>query len=207
MEQVSCPACGDNNLEKNTIKKSLHEPYGGSKNIDIVCYTCNSCGFSGDILNENEKDLQAAIDELKANSVKNILENFQKQHYNFSAIERALEIPQRSLSKWKSASKPSASAVALLKYLHLFPWLIEVAEHKFDFNSAQRIHISDAFNQLIGQMTFNEDARGFETTTTMEVLRLKIEKKFDADLQEGDDQDFGFSFINQRNECLATVQE
>ncbi|MCF8090922.1 MAG: hypothetical protein K9K40_00500 [Desulfotignum sp.] len=207
MEQVSCPACGDNNLEKNTIKKSLHEPYGGSKNIDIVCYTCNFCGFSGDIFNENEKDLQAAIDELKANSVKNILENFQKQHYNFSAIERALEIPQRSLSKWKSASKPSASAVALLKYLHLFPWLIEVAEHKFDFNSAQRIHISDAFNQLIGQMTFNEDARGFETTTTMEVLRLKIEKKFDADLQEGDDQDFGFSFINQRNECLATVQE
>jgi hypothetical protein len=39
----------------------------------------------------------------------------------------------------------------------------------------------------------------------MEVLRLTVEKKFDSDLQEGNDQGFGFSFINQENECLANA--
>ena len=45
MEEIICPACGDSNLEKNIKKKSLHEAYGGAKDVEIVCYTCNVCGF------------------------------------------------------------------------------------------------------------------------------------------------------------------
>ena len=97
--------------------------------------------------------------------------------------------------------------VALLKYLHLFPWLIEVAEHKYDFSSAQRIHMSDALSQFIGQMAFNEDARGIDgTTTTVEVLRLHIKQKFNFDSIEENDQNYGLSFINQEDNCLATEQ-
>ncbi len=203
MEEIICPACGDNDLGKKILIKQINEPYGGIKHVETISYTCNLCGFSGDILKENEKSLQLAIDELKAQAVKNILGMFQKNHYNFSAIERALEIPQRSLSKWKSSSKPSAAVVALLKYLHLFPWLIEVAEQKYDFKKAQQIHMTDALSQFVSQMTFNEETRWAETTTTFEVLRMRITQTFESESQEDPDDGFGFSLVSRNDECLA----
>ena len=193
MNDYICPACGSDTIDKETLIKSIQEPFAGEKEIEIVNYTCSTCGFDGDIFKENEKVLQDSIDELKIHAVKNILEDFQQKNYSFSAIERALEIPQRTLSKWKSTNtKPSAAVVALLKYLHLFPWLIEVAEQKFDYPSAQKIHISDALEQFLSQMVFNKESRELKTSTTISLLKVEISNQLSVPTAENNN--FGLIF-------------
>ncbi|MBU0462102.1 MAG: hypothetical protein KKD21_00680 [Proteobacteria bacterium] len=199
MDDYICPACGSDDLSKSTLVKSIQEPFAGKKEVEIVNYTCSTCGFDGDIFKENEKALQECIDELKIRAVKNILEDFQQNNYSFSAIERALEIPQRTLSKWKSAnSKPSAAVVALLKYLHLFPWLIEVAEQKYDYPAAQRIHISDALEQFVNRMAFDNESRELKTSTTIRFLQVEISNQ--SDVFPAENNSFGFTFPE-----LATI--
>ena len=58
-------------------------------------------------------------------------------------------LPQRTLSKWKNKSViPSARATALMRYLHLFPWLLDVADNKFEKKGAMQIHIAAAMQEL-----------------------------------------------------------
>lgn len=196
MDELICPLCGGNDLIKDKQIRSVREPLGGEKEIEAVNYICNTCGFNGDFFKENEKALQSCIDELKIQAVKNILQDFLSNNYSFSAIERALEIPQRTLSKWRNSSKkPSAAVLSLLKYLQLFPWLIEVAEQKYDYSSAQRIHIKDAFNQIVGQMAFNKEAKGLETTATFDYLRVQIKSTSSIEQTDDNDINYGFSLI------------
>ena len=197
MNELICPLCGGNDLVKDKQIRSVLEPFGGKKEIETVNYICNTCGFNGDFLKENEKALQSCIDELKIQAVKNILQDFLSNNYSFSAIERALEIPQRTLSKWKNSSKkPSAAVLSLLKYLHLFPWLIEVAEQKYDYSSAQRIHIKDAFNTIVGQMAFSKgDSKGLESTATFDYLRVQIKSTSSIEQTDDNYKDYGFSLI------------
>ncbi|MBU1345047.1 MAG: hypothetical protein KKE44_22215 [Proteobacteria bacterium] len=196
MNDLICPACGDENLTKSTIKETIKEPFAGTSEIDIVNYSCDTCGFEGDIFKENEKALQKSLDDLKSISVKNILESFQRNNYSFSGIERALEIPQRTFSKWKTSNnKPSASVVALLRYLHLFPWLIEVAERKYDPVEAQRIHVGDALQKFVKYIPFGqEDSLKAETTSILEELEIKITVKKNMAIERQETiMDFGYT--------------
>ncbi|MCP4353876.1 MAG: NUDIX hydrolase [Desulfobacterales bacterium] len=75
-----------------------------------------------------------------------------------ASIERALELPQRTLTKWKNGrTKPSATVITLLKFLRIFPWLLEVAENKFDYSTAQKIHIENAVNKLLASLSFDKN--------------------------------------------------
>jgi hypothetical protein len=73
-------------------------------------------------------------------------------------MERVLGLPQRTLAKWKNRSVvPSAAGVSLLKYIRVFPWLLEVAENDYDYAISQKIHLSTAMNSFINEMQFNNN--------------------------------------------------
>lgn len=196
MTNLMCPACGNTNLTKKTQKKIIVEPFGGSKEIEIVSYLCPICETEGDFDNENENILNQGLDSLKKKAVENILDDFIENHYNLASIERALEIPQRTLSRWrKGTTKPSAAGNALLKMLRLFPWLLEVAEQKYDYSSAQRIHIGDAFSQVLKHMTFDGNSAPQQSTTTnFTFTQIQMSMSFNQELthQESDD---GINFV------------
>jgi hypothetical protein len=72
-------------------------------------------------------------------------------------------LPQRTLSKWKNGvTNPSASGTALMKFLWLYPWLLEVAESQYDYAKAQKIYITSALGEVITHL--NSDAHDFSTT-------------------------------------------
>jgi len=146
MRKNICPVCGEKSLSKHFEKQILKEPFGRGKEIEIVEYRCNACGSSGDFFHENDILIEEALSILKAQSVKNILNDFSNdKKIQLSAIERVLSLPQRTLTKWKNgAVKPSAAGVALLKIIGLFPWILEVAENKFNYDIAQSIFIESA---------------------------------------------------------------
>ena len=146
MKNKSCPACGNENLIRTNENKIISEAFAGNKSIDVVNYSCNECGMEGDFFNENETALKETLSEIKSDAVISILNDFIENNISLSSLERALEIPQRTLTKYKNnKSKPSSIGVALFKLLRLFPWLINVAENKYDYELSQQIFMMKAF--------------------------------------------------------------
>ena len=155
MNKKSCPVCGSEEIIEKKKTISISEPFFGQSNIEVFENVCCSCKSIGDFFNQNESLLEETIKELKQKSVKKILEYFIDKKISMSSIERALEMPQRSLTKWKNnTSKASSAGIALLRFVRLFPWLLEVAENKYDFQVAQKIQINNSINKLHFQNSF-----------------------------------------------------
>lgn len=145
-----CPECGSKAVIENIKNISIKEPFADEVNIETKEDTCSSCGSQGDFLNQNETLIEEAIKNLKQTSIKNILNSFADNKMSMSSIERALEIPQRTLTKWKnSVNNPSSTGIALMRFITLFPWLLEVAENKYNYIEAQKIHINTAIEELL----------------------------------------------------------
>ncbi len=145
---IQCPLCESTDIETRVINKKFFEPFGGSSEASINKHHCENCGLSGDFLKTNDDIIQSVLDQLKERSAISILSDFAKHGYNFSSLERALELPQRTLTKWKTTGKTSAAGLTLLRFLRLFPWLIEVAEKRFDYQEAQRTCINAAMKTV-----------------------------------------------------------
>jgi len=149
MSKRICPVCGIGVLEKISSTITLTDPSGIEKIIEVFEYKCPSCDVEGDLFGENEHSIQKKYSEMRADAVASMLEKFSDNGVSYSAAERVLGIPQRTLSKWKNKSVvPSAGATALMRYLHLFPWLLEVADNKFEKHGAMQIHIAAAMRDL-----------------------------------------------------------
>jgi len=57
--------------------------------------------------------------------------------------------------------------------------LLEVAENKFDYVTAQRIHLNEAWQKIVSHMTFNEkDFRGPDVITTTNSNYIFVSIKF-----------------------------
>lgn len=145
---LNCPLCASQDIETKVRIKSFFEPFAGSLNANLNEHHCNNCGMSGDFLKSNDDIIQDVLNKLKEKSAIAILSDFAEHGYNFSSLERALELPQRTLTKWKNTGKTSAAGLTLLRFLRLFPWLIEVADNRFDFQEAQRTCINAALKTV-----------------------------------------------------------
>ena len=180
MNEKICPVCGSTELIYKKEIQIINEPYGGQKQVEINNYYCSACNSSGDFFNENEDLLLSNIELLKERSVKNILEDFNSNKISMSAIERALSLPQRTLTKWKNGvTKPSAAGLALIKYLRTFPWLLDVAENNFDYNLSQKIFLNSAMQKFLGSINFNSDdfiEAGIIATSQSAFLYMQVEK-------------------------------
>lgn len=148
--EISCPVCGSQKIHPSQIEREFSEGFGISKHIVLSGYACEDCEFSGDFLHENKEALKQAKEELQSRVMIEILEYFSEQHISFAGVERALGLPQRTLTKWKHGkTKPSASAIALFKYLRTYPWLLQVADAGFETEAALKIHLEIAAREMI----------------------------------------------------------
>lgn len=157
MSAQVCPVCGSPNLTSKVENVNLYENFGGQLAIEKKFYVCSDCGTEGDFFGDNEEVEERALQVLKDNVTDSILESFAATRVSFAAIERALDLPQRTLTKWKNhATSPTATGIALLKYLKLFPWLLEVAENNFEYSVSQKIFMSNALKKFIDKMASDE---------------------------------------------------
>jgi len=186
-----CPVCGSDKVEKITTTHTISEPFGGTKNISISEVKCNACGSTGDFFNENDSIIESSIKELKQNSINNILNDFSENKISMSAIERALDIPQRTLAKWRSgSSSPTATGVALMRFIRLFPWLLDVAENKYDYDYAQKICINSGIQKFLSSISFkteNFSEAGVIATSRSAFMYMHFEKEeFSSDNEQID---------------------
>ncbi len=155
MTERLCPVCGSSDIKDEKVDVILEEPFGGTATVETHEIVCSVCGSRGDFFNENEEILEDTYKLLKQRSIENILHDFANHKISMSGIERALGIPQRTLTKWKNGNaSPSATGIALMRFVRLFPWMLHVAETKYDYNEAQKIHIKEAVKQLLSVVPF-----------------------------------------------------
>jgi transposase-like protein len=154
---IECPVCGSTNLEKKISKEILRGDLGKDAYYQRTSYRCLDCESEseGDSSKENTDAISFALDTLKKEYIKSTLDYFIDNKISFSSVERILNLPQRTLTKWKNdVSQPSAAGIALLKFLRVFPWLLNVAEHSYDYDASQKIFLQSAFNILLQKISF-----------------------------------------------------
>ncbi len=126
-----CSICNSKNLRLEENDENIHAPFGSIATIKKKKYICSDCGFSfypDQYLAEREK----ALEKSKKDSIPAILNNLKENGYNMSVIERSLDLPARTISRWKSKRDGNAMGLALLRIVNTYPWIIDVAQHKFD---------------------------------------------------------------------------
>ena len=151
MNQLQCPACGSMDLELQKEQIKLSQPYGGERYIEIENHQCKVCDFCGDIQNQNDSIIEVEIQNLRTHAYHVIvdhLENEPELKIRLIDIERILGLPFGSLGKNKPGQGSSDPLIlALLSFIKRFPWLINVAEEKFDFKKSHDIFMNAAYDE------------------------------------------------------------
>jgi transposase-like protein len=130
---ITCPVCGSSDFSVVESTKEVRDLLA-SKEVVVNNYSCNTCNATGDFADSNDSILEQALEDVKLSTVSSIIDEFcARMNTSLAGIERALELPQRTLVKWKRrAVAPSAAGVALLKVIHTYPWVMEVAQSGYD---------------------------------------------------------------------------
>ncbi|MFA5698302.1 MAG: hypothetical protein WC954_01035 [Sphaerochaeta sp.] len=80
----------------------------------------------------------------------NILNDLNEMGYSNALMERILGLPARTLARWKNEQSinPSAAAIALMRIIRTYPWILVVADAKFDEEVALNTLIREYFSRL-----------------------------------------------------------
>ncbi len=179
-KKKTCPACGSENIKEYKSSHHVNEAFGGGNDIAIIEDTCQNCETTGDFFSQNDVLISEAIDHLKSLAARNILQDFANNSISMSSMERALGLPQRTLTKWKNGqTKPSSAGLALLKMLRIFPWLLDVAEQKFDYQSGQHIFMQEAMSKFVRHISFHDQFGNHQKiTTSAQMVVINISNQY-----------------------------
>lgn len=140
---LMCPACGSHDVEALSEQRSHQLTLGEEFNYLEHVYKCKTCGEMGDFDNKNDDSFKLAEQEALKKLVPYLVEALATNNISMAQFERAFELPQRTLTRWKSGDFSSAS-VALLRVIKTFPFIVNVAEKKFEPGFAHRSLVMEA---------------------------------------------------------------
>jgi hypothetical protein len=156
-----CPVCGSTDVLTGSINESLPVPFGPAATFTTTQYTCNTCGESGDFAGENNSTINEALKKSTALSVSEMFEYLSKEGITAAYLERALRLPPRTTARWKGGNL-SAAALALLRFVRTYPWLLAVADANFESSAAKQKLFEVVFEdiksrrKILGRITHNE---------------------------------------------------
>jgi hypothetical protein len=145
--KVTCEVCGSTNTIKSQKERYFPIPYGQPALIHQSVVTCQDCGLEID--STNEEDNKSAIEMARQESIRSMLDFLVHRGYSLAQIERSLDLPQRTISRWKGSGELSSIGIALLRILRTYPWIIEVAENKYDEFISKTTLISEAAKSFL----------------------------------------------------------
>ncbi|MDC7230684.1 MAG: hypothetical protein PQJ48_10270 [Sphaerochaetaceae bacterium] len=132
MEKQKCSYCGNEDVDIREDQVEVSEPFADVNTVTVKMVVCKTCGFAEDH-EDNDRVLQDALAVCKQSSMVHILTYLNAQGYTNASMERSLGLPARTLARWKNEDiVPSAAALALMRFIRTFPWLLRVAEKEFD---------------------------------------------------------------------------
>lgn len=140
-KNLSCPECDSERIKTEVILETDVVIFGGQFEYDEILNTCEECGekgaFSNQIIDENHKQYYLALKKANQASLEPIVKDLSLRNYSMAYIERALRLPQRTISRWKAKDGSdkgggSASGMALMRIIRTYPWILNVADENFE---------------------------------------------------------------------------
>ena len=155
-KEKRCAYCGSDKVSLETSERYISEPFSETERIVIWEKVCSSCGFTEES-DQNDQIIQATLLHLRRNSMVHILDQLNRQGYSNASMERILSLPARTLARWKNdtSMNPSAAALALMRIIRTFPWILAVADMGFEPSAAREILLAQALPEM------KEDNREF----------------------------------------------
>lgn len=197
---VTCDICDASNAQKETVTDKAKAPYGKEFDYSILKVVCSNCKGSYVVdHNKEEKAFNKAYEESTKDSINTMLNILKDKKFTFSEIERCLELPYRTLSRWKKRKNFSAISVALLRLITTLPWAIRIAEKGFVTNEARKLMISNVFERTL------QDTYGIPTPPTIYGSSIGPQgntEKATMNATPADEE----SYDNWKGQCLGTPE-
>lgn len=143
----TCPFCGGADLSKETREQVIPLEFGRDITIEATVYVCPDCGMEGDFFDDNEHKIESVLEEAQKKFAAMIIDGLADKNISMAYFERAMSLPIRTLARWKRG-EVTASASALLKTINTYPWILEVAEKRFEHNFALERMIKAAMDEM-----------------------------------------------------------
>lgn len=159
-----CPACGSTDIETSWQDGILPVPYGPPAIYKERVDRCKSCGEAGDFENENDKAILTSLKNSERTSVNQMLQSLSRSGIRSSYLERSLGLPARTVARWKSGEF-SAVVLALLRTVATYPWILEVADSRFDRSIAATKVVEEA-SRLLTSMIMLLSRNGVPAAST-----------------------------------------
>jgi len=125
----NCTFCGAPNPQRVSEIRNVEVPFADPTSVRVFYDVCDNCGFDLEA-EENNDIINAAIKQAKKQSVLNIIKWFSDNGVTMSYMERVLDLPIRTMARWKNGDF-SAPALALLRIIGVYPWILDVAEQQY----------------------------------------------------------------------------
>jgi hypothetical protein len=148
-EKIVCPVCGSDRVNIVEGNSMIQAPYGPHVEFADNTLHCNACETDVDYSKVFENSDKQALEKSIALSVEQMIESLGNEDFTLAYIERALELPQRTISRWKASGELSKIGIALLRIVRTYPWILKVSEHKFDAQIAKKVLVENGMKVLM----------------------------------------------------------
>jgi hypothetical protein len=145
--KINCSICGSSNALKSCTERHLSIPYGTPVLVNECIRSCPDCGTEID--ETRDEDNKAALENGYRESIKSMIDYLCNEGYSLAQLERAHDLPQRTISRWRTSGDLSSVGTALLRILRTYPWITEVAENRFDEDFSKRILVKAATDEFL----------------------------------------------------------
>jgi hypothetical protein len=170
--KTTCPVCSSENVSETVSSEFMQLTLGPDFEVKSSNFKCSSCEEEGDFGLKNDASFSFAMKSAQKSFVKSTLVDFEAIS-PLVAIERSLELPFRTLNRWKSGDF-SASSLVLLRILKTYPWIIKVADNKFSKGSSIKYLIDAAANCFSEQLKENKIEVDLSTERRQNTFTLKV---------------------------------
>lgn len=128
---IKCPDCQSSQVNTVDETQLFQAHFGTVEEIQLRFHKCLGCGLDWRHA-DNDSEIKQAIQRSEMNSVGSLLHYLEHHGVSKPYLESVLGIPQRTFKRLQEGEY-SATAVALLRVIRIFPWIpdvIDAARHK-----------------------------------------------------------------------------
>lgn len=148
IKKATCPACGSIDVERHEKENTAFTTMGPEFSYKQIFYSCKACTEEIDIFGESDENYLAGQKRSQHKFVERAIEWMSTNNISMAFFERVFELPARTLTRWKEGTF-SASALSLLHVIVTYPWIVKVAENKFNPSAASYELIMAATNKFL----------------------------------------------------------
>lgn len=183
MNAIQCLNCGSDKVKVLSEACKGQLTLGPEFEYQALVHECEECGEKGDFTGEGDSRYLESLKIAQKSLQKSLIEDLGNMGFTMAYIERALELPQRTLARWKNGDL-SAANLALLRIIRTMPWIVDVADHSYNqqyITSRMLAFLAEKISETVQTHGYTPSARADLTDPNSIRFELTMDKKPSVD--------------------------